>query len=166
MSTVRAIVVAMVVAGCGGHTVIEDFLDVRPVREVPALAGKQLAAIDGTRCKEICASKRDWDSINYCVIATIAANPHLQCRVRRSGGTAPGYAFDVLVDVPPSVDLATLPAKGAVPIELCEAAGCRSKMSADDVPIIDACSVYPYRPDKTEPFVVCSFHDERPARTM
>lgn len=165
MRTASAIVVAMGVAGCG-HTVTEDFLDVRPVREVPALANKQRSAMNGTRCKEICASKRDWDSINYCVIATIDANPHFQCRVRRSGGTAPGYAFDVLVDIPPSVGLATLPAKGAVPIELCEAAGCRSKLSAEDVPVIDACSVYPYRPDETEQFVVCSFHDERPATTM
>ena len=100
------------------------------------------------------------------MIATIDANPHFQCRVRRSGGTAPGYAFDVLVDVPPSVDLATLPARGAVPIELCEAAGCRGKMPAEDVPVIDACSVYPYRPDETEQLLVCSFHDERPATTM
>jgi hypothetical protein len=68
MRPVSAIVVAMVVAGCG-HTVTEDFLDVRPVREVPALANKP-------------------------------------------------------------------------------------------------CSVYPYRPDETEQFVVCSFHDERPATTM
>jgi hypothetical protein len=156
----RFAVLVVVVAGCT-HTISVDFLDVTPAKEVPALADKRPEQMNGVSCKQICKTRSEWDSINYCVIATLDVKPHLSCRVRRSGGTAPGYAFDVLVDIPPTVDLAALSASGAVPLELCEAAGCRSKLAAEDVPVIDACSIYPFRPDETEQFLVCSFHDER-----
>jgi len=146
----------LVLAGCS-HTVVAEFTVVTPAAHVRALAGKSTAQMHGTGCKSMCTTRRDYKEINYCVIATLDMNPHLACRVRRSGGSAPGYALDVLVDVPTGV---SIPTSGPVPKELCEQSGCKGKLSAADVPVIDECSVYTYHPDETEPFLVCSFRAE------
>lgn len=147
----------VVLAGCS-HTVVDEFTVVTPVAHIRALAGKSPVQMHGMSCTSICTTRRDYKEINYCVIATLDVNPHLACRVRRSGGSAPGYAFDVLVDVPSG---ASVPASGPVSKELCEQSGCKGKMSAEDVPVIDECSVYNFHPDETEPFLVCSFRAER-----
>ncbi len=82
----------LVLAGCS-KTVVDEFTVVTPVAHVRALAGKDTVQMHGTSCKSICTTRRDYKQINYCVIATLDVNPHLACRVRRSGGSAPGYAF-------------------------------------------------------------------------
>ena len=156
------VLAVLVLAGCS-RTVVDDFTVVTPVAHVRALAGKSTVQMHGTSCKSICSTRRDYEEINYCVIATLDVNPHLACRVRRSfrsasGEISVGDAFDVLVDVPTGV---SIPTSGPVPKALCEQAGCTGKLFADDVSVIDECSVYTYHPDETEPFLVCSFRVER-----
>ena len=72
-----------------------------------------------------------------------------------------------LVDIPPSIAQKSLPAKGDIPLSMCEAAGCRKHFDSDSTKdAITGCAVYPHHPDKTEPYLVCSFHHERKAETM
>ncbi len=162
----RALVaVTILLAGCA-NTIHDDFLDVTPVAKVPALAGKSLTKMDGARCKSICSTRRAWESINYCVVATLEAGRHLSCRVRRNKDNPAAEAFDVLVEIPETVDQRTLPASGPVSNELCLIAGCRGHAGVDNDPVIDGCSIYPYHPDRTEQFLVCSYHDTRAPTTM
>jgi hypothetical protein len=157
----RIVLLAALGSGCG--TTESDFIEATPAEDIANLGKGTPDVMVGISCKSLCTTKREFDSINYCVIATIeVGQPRLVCNLRRGGGSAPGYAFNKLVDVPATVDLSSLPVSGSVPIEMCEAANCKSKMPVEDVPVIDACSVYAYRPSETEKFLVCSYHEEHP----
>jgi hypothetical protein len=65
--------------GCRKHTT--DFFEVRPTRDVPALANKSLDEMHGMTCASICTTRSDYDSINYCAIATVNndTEPFLVC---------------------------------------------------------------------------------------
>src|SRR5262245_21128155 len=148
---VKAIVV--LVAGCT-PTFTDHFLEVTAVRSVPSLAGKRIDALQGTSCKSVCTTKREYDGIDYCNVAMFDVKPRFVCRIHHQRSSPEGVNSDWLVDIPTSVDLRTLPEKGDVPIAMCEAAGCQKRFDSDsNKDVITACSVYPYRPDKTEPYL-------------
>ncbi len=162
----KSIVALLVVAGCA-TTFTDHFLEVTAVRSVPTLAGKPANAMHGTSCKSVCTTKHDYDGIDYCAVATFDVKPRFACRIHSQRSSPQGVDTDWLVDIPASIDLKTLPEKGAVPNAMCEAAGCQKHFDSEShTDVITECAVYPHHPDKTEPFLVCAFHHERKAETM
>lgn len=137
----------LLLVGCT-PTFTDHFIETTPVR---ALANR--SPMHGTSCKSLCSSKHPFDGIDYCAVATFDLNSRLVCTVDDH--------LNWLVDAPANVEL---PATGDLPIELC-ATGCTKHLD-NGKKTITKCAGYPYRPDETEPYLVCSFHKSRKAQTM
>ncbi len=147
------------------HQVKMQFFEVTPVRLVPALAGKTRADMEGTSCNRICSSKHDHDRVDSCVIATYAVEAGLLCTVRHARDGQ--RETDHPIAIPEHLDRASLPARGAVPIEFCKAAGCETAFDiGSTTDVITACELYGEHPDEVDPQLVCLFKLERSATTM
>jgi hypothetical protein len=156
---IRAAVALLLVTACN-RTFTNQFFEVTPARSVPALAGKNRAAMHGTACSRVCATDRKYDEIDYCAIATFPVRRRLRCTVSHTRA-GQRVELDHSIVVPATMDTATLPPDGPIPLGICKAAGCESQLdSGSTTDAITNCAMHPYGPDEIEPYLVCSFHLE------
>lgn len=144
----------LLVLALAGCTTLEPFMDVQPVSEIPALAGR--LDLDGVSCSAVCKTGREWKKISSCMIATLEVAPYLACKLHTKRDDGEEWTAGELFPLPPG-----LPASGEVAKEHCLAAGCKASSTEIAKTEVVGCSIYPYRPDPREKFLVCNYLEER-----